>query len=529
MARVDPPMWRWLDSIEASLAPIGRQALAALRRPLLPILAFQVLPPGASTMRLAVPAYWPRESPEWGKLQSAGQTLSFVVVEQSWPATAENNSAWKQLAQDHLAAFRAATGADVLGYVSTRSGGTAFEGQDRILGIDPQPTKADSVKKWYDQFGGQITGIYFDELVLPEDPASVQEAHDLVAAFHQHFAGSVAVLAGQCNDESVLADTNIRWALMWEGHFYDEENGVVRWPYPELFAPLLPNGNRTAIPAWWRNPAYRDKIVHVVHNCAEPQRQHALGLAKERNAGHVFVMERRGLTNPSDPNSDNFYDKLPTYWQREILEVNSYYDFGLDPLRALKAAHRYAVTNGKLHGWPNFEQAWYPSGHVRGTYLLGYGTHGLRQEISLAALTDPITGAAPQLYDIPAMFRAANSYAKTQSGCETALPTFEQLPGGTTALILLKAGQSWLAHTTAAAAQTYEKPAPTFAEPGAVIRNANRIITQTPGINASFVTFVPDGDSITGRKNVYDCYAFSTAGAPVTWRDVPTEDYIAQL
>ena len=37
--------------------------------------------------------------------------------------------------------------------------------QDEIL---QGPTKADSVKAWYDEFGQNIDGIYFDELILPD-------------------------------------------------------------------------------------------------------------------------------------------------------------------------------------------------------------------------------------------------------------------------------------------------------------------------------------------------------------------------
>ena len=68
---------------------------------------------------------------------------------------------------------------------------------------------------------------------------------------------------------------------------------------------------------------------------------------------------------------------------------------------------------------------------------------------------------------------------------------------------------------------TYEKP--TFAEPGWVIRNVNRS-TGAP----TFCTFEPDNpNKPQGVDQHFNCYTISPQH--VTWQDVPTSTYIAQL
>ena len=281
--------------------------------------------------------------------------------------------------------------------------------------------------------------------------------------------------------------------------------------------------------------------MHVVHNCDEQYRQNTLALALERNAGNVFVMDRRGLNAKGE---DVLYDHLPPapYWNAEVREVDSYYDFGLDPRRAILAAYRYGVGQGKLYAWPNFEAAWYGTGHVRGTFLLNSPAPGTSNPWAVlrdVAFTDlpatyvPHPGDPPQTpssFDIPRLWQAVHLYAQAQAGglFETGIPTFELVQtasGPGVRVLLFASGMSWLHHTTVPVNATYQTP--TFAEPGAVVRNVNRVAT-TNGALASFPTFVPDTVDATGRANNYDCYVID-AGAPVTWSDVPTSTYIQQL
>ena len=145
------------------------------------------LPPGASPMRLAVPAFWSLDAqyqPYWSELKQAGSVLSIVVIDGSWPAAAKQNPppypTWKQDAEAMLDALPGA----VLGYVSTRTSEAGpLRTADDILNNSVTTTGVVSVKDWYDEFGAHIDGIYFDELVLPGDPGSVTQEQDLISQF----------------------------------------------------------------------------------------------------------------------------------------------------------------------------------------------------------------------------------------------------------------------------------------------------------------------------------------------------------
>ncbi len=109
-------------------------------------------------------------------------------------------------------------------------------------------------------------------------------------------------------------------------------------------------------------------------------------------------MDTRGLTASG---KDDLYDHLPPYWPVEVREADSYYDFAFDPQLALQAAYRYAVGQGKLHAWPNFEAAWYGNKHVRGTFLLDVGAHAIQRDVAFTDLP-----GLPQIYEVALSGRA---------------------------------------------------------------------------------------------------------------------------
>jgi hypothetical protein len=491
------------------------------------------LPPGAAPQRLVVPAFWPLESVDpkytnaWQALKQAGSSVKVVVFDGNYVAATKNVLADptrpQQEKDDWLNRHRARLDEQpgtVLGYVSTRKPDLSLQPINEILNGKPGPTD-DSVKAWYDIFGGHIDGIYFDELVVPEVPASVADAQQLVGQFRAVHPTTAAdarlmILAGQCLDPYVVGG-DIDWALLWEGRINadpPDPNKLDR-PYRENFTARLEQPGMPSlrpIPSWWKDPGNRSKIVHVVHNCDEPSRQGALALANERNAGNVFVMDRRG-----GPTGD-LYDHMPPYWDVEVREVNSYYDFGFDPLRVLRAAGRYGDAQpNMLHAWPNFEAAWYGSVHVRGTFLIHDGVPGItRVPLALAALPTDAAGQAP-LHDIPRVWHAAHRYAQNTLQKATAIPVFE--PDPNFALIVFDAGV--VQPVQVPLANTYEKP--TFAEPGWVMRNVNRV-TGAP----TFCTFEPDNpNKPQGVDQYFNCLTVSPQY--VTWQDVQTSTYIAQL
>lgn len=475
------------------------------------------IPTGGSPLHLAVPAFWTLESkfqPFWAQLQASGNSLAITVVDGSWPSAAQNDPSFKS---NGIATLNGLPGI-VLGYVSTRQNG--------IGPLQPAAQIEAAADAWHAQFGSAIDGVYFDELVVPEVPSAVTDMQGVVTRYKQaHPTGRVMVLAGQCINEAVLGN-GVDWAILWEDNYT---------------ATLTRFSARTAagtsqIPTWWKNSAYRQRIAHIVHDCAEPQRQHVLGLANERNAGLVFVMDQRGPNHAGTP--DEAYDHLPPYWNNEVTETASYYDFGLPPEFALRGAHRWGTQQGGITAWPNFEAVWSGGTHVRGTMLLAAGPHAEFRDVPVSQLVDPLAGTAadpnhvlvanPPLSDVPALWRAAHSYAQN-NGFETAIPTFETAPkpaGQVCGMVLLHKGLSWLQPTTVSLGATDEQP--TFAEPGSVIRNVNRVAGNAPA-KAAICTFMPD-DPVNplGRSSRFNAYQFG-AGAPVTHQDVPTTTYISLL
>jgi len=480
-----------------------------------------------SDMRLAVPAFFGLNQ-DWARLEAAGDAVRIVVPEQSFPDLAAKDAVAKAAAQQQFQRLRN-KGTLVLGYVFSRTGGAATDSlltEAQLLAGRPGPggTKIPGVDDWYAQFPNQISGIYFDNAVLwpdangaatyPVGPGGAQWTAqqfwtDFVAKLRLAHPGiAVMLLAGQCPDEWVVQVPD--YALLWE-----EQYSV----YAEKFYPLL-NNAPALIPSWWRNPAYLDKISHTVTGCPAGAVQNVLELCRERNAGNVFMIDVTGG-----------YPALPPYWNDLLWNIDSYRDAAraLSTDRQLRAAHRYGVSQGKLHAWPNGEQATYPSGQVRGTFLLDNDPSlAQRRDVPRTDLASVPGGSGPELWDIPVLWRQAHDWAG-KNGFETAMPTFDSaVLGGKVVygLIGLKPG-TWLQRTTVQVSDTYEKP--TFAEPGAVMRNVNRVALGK-GYTAGWPTFVPDPVDPNwppGRVNTYDCYFVTGGVTQVTWQDVPATTYLS--
>lgn len=481
-------------------------------------------------MRLAVPAFFGLGQ-DWARLDAAGDAVRIVVPEQSFPALAAGDPNARTAAQNQFQALRN-NGTLVLGYVFSRTGGGAT---DPLLtaaqiiagrpGQGPNGSDIPGVDNWYAQFPTHIDGIYFDNAVLwpdaggaasyPVGPGGTQWTAqtfwtDLVSQLRQAHPGmKVMLLAGQCPDEWVVQVGD--YALLWEEQYSVYENQF----YP------LRNNAPVIIPPWWKNPAHLDRISHTVTGCPARAVQKVLELARERNAGNVYTIDITGG-----------YPSLPPYWDDVIWNVNSYRDAAraLSTERQFRAAHRYGVSAGKLHAWPNGEQATYASGQVRGTYLLDNDPQLAEwRDVPRTELVLNPGDPAPELWDIPALWRGAHTWA-ILNGFETAMPTFESAvqQNGTVVygLILLKPGQ-WLQHKTIQVGDTYESP--TFAEPGFVMRNVNRV-AYAQGYITGWPTFVPDDPTWPpGRVNTYDCYFVSAGITQVTWQDVPAATYLSLL
>ena len=467
------------------------------------------LPPNAAPTRLVIPAFWSLDdafAAYWQQVRDAAAVVGVVVIDGSWPGAAALDPQFRATAQTHLATLPGA----VLGYVSTR---------DANKVLRPVVDIRTDVASWYDQFGQAVVdGIYFDQLFLPEHPEDTAAGVAIVRAFKQDRPGAKAmVLAGQCDDEGVM-DASVDWAVLWEGHFD---------AYLTAFTARV-GAALQVVPSWWKNPGYRSRIVHVVHGCPEPSRQQAEGWANERNTGNLFVMDERGLRDPTNPSTDELYDHLPPadpYWNREVIEAGSYLDFGLDPLRTITAAAKYATSQGFVHGWPNGEQAWVGV-HVHGTFLLRPNPSCDTRLVYIDDLRQLAGNFAT--FDVPATWAACQQWA-TQHGYAAALPTFltSTVGGRPVMRVVLIKPVGWLAQVAIPVAATYEQPC--FTEPLATLRNVHRAGSAAGNVMTAVPTFIPDDPAnFQGRTEVFNAMTFGL-DAPLSWADVPTTTYIAQL
>jgi hypothetical protein len=495
-------------------------------------------------MRLAVPAFFPMATggtanPDWPRLANAGNAVSIVVAEQSFPDIALSNPGAKPAINAQFQALRN-NGTLLFGYVYARKAtptGTTLRTQAELLnGIPGPPGRIPNpgVNDWYAQYPNLIDGIYFDEAVLAPDaggaatyPYGPGGALVTAQAFWTDFITTnlrpptrsgvrVMLLAGQCPDEWVVQVPD--YALLWE-----EETSV----YDYSFYPLLNNAPVT-IPPWWKNPAYFDKTAHTVRNCPQTRVQTVLELSRERNTGHVFINDF--------PRAQGYF-RLPLYWDDLVWNVNTYHT---DPARALStprqflAAYRVGKAQNWLHAWPNGEQATYGGVQVRGTYFLQndpqIGERRWVRRSDLWTIQGNPGSPTPEVWDIPLLWRAAHYWAQG-NGFLTAMPTFEvQTQSGVDyyELLLLRTTNTWLTYTQVPIGQTGEQP--TFAEPGFVMRNIHRA-AQAAGNLTGWPTFEPDPGptSPTGRQTIYAAYFVQPGATQVTWADVNATDYLAMV
>ncbi len=309
------------------------------------------------------------------------------------------------------------------------------------------------------------------------------------------------VLAGMCPDPWVIAGgpNGPDVALLWEDTVGQ---------YKTVFgaSSSVDMSANVEIPNWWKDPANRDKIAHTVHTAGNNDWTDALGLAVERNVGHLFLLDTGGP-----------YNHLPPYWWTATDWMNSYntHSVGLSDELLLRAAHLWGDGLGKVHAWPNGEQAWYAPGQVRGTFTLDGPTSDdiVKQTI---ALPDN-----PPLYNVSKVWAAAHAWAVEQ-GKRTAWPTFVDVGAGQYEVITFSTNVPWLKVGTVSG--TYQQP--TFAEPYALIRNVHRVAAANGHVTA-LPTFRSDnfqGTQFQGQIGAYEV-VFVENGAPITWQDVPGNMY----
>lgn len=501
-------------------------------------------------MKHAIAALWPppplmtcSTGDCWAELTQSvakyGPDKGNVVVvgsDPSWWTLGQVNQAMKDAVASLLG-----TGCTVLGYVPARE---QLVSNGPFVLRDASAISAD-YDTWMNAYsnlpvpGGQqlsIDGIYFDLLILPGydanpgqgcDPApsgntSNDAAKGIVAGFRQaHPGATVMVLAGNTQDDWVVGDPVTDnapdYALMFEQNVDVYDGGYA--------ASCTQDSNMNKpIPSWWKDPAHQHRITHTVHTTGPGDRwQRALGLAVERNAGHLFLLD-------TNPDTQGGYNHLPPYWQTAVDWMHSYETpyVGLSTELLLRAAHLWAGQQGSVHGWPNGEQAWYwlPSTadpanfeltQVRGTYRIDPASNA-----SVVVTHETLPGNPP-LYDVAGVWAATHTWALSR-GHMTAWPTFNDVGPGQYELVHVPAGTPWLTIEIIDITATvpYEQPPPTFAEPYALTRNVHRV-AQDRGHLTALPTFRATDDPVHGTwvdgRHGYEV-AFFHQGAPLLWADV---------
>lgn len=449
--------------------------------------------------------------------------------------------------------------ATVLGYVSTRDGNI-----DGPL-CSPE-TMEGRIQEWLSDPNLSPDGIYLDEAVTAADETGAQ---NLVAFFHDHHPDlRLMVLAGGCRDPWVVEGFDGAsgyvappdWVLLWETDVwaYRETYGAQKLAAPP--AGQDPTSNDTSLvtmPSWWVDPAHRQRIVHTVHDTASDYDwQDVTGRAVQRNVGHLYVMDWRDRDHQGRHSA---YAHLPPYFVDQCRWADSYNELsrGLSDLELVQAARSVGVARGALHAWPNFEQATYGQGQVRGTWFLD-DTPEARAVVDIVKIPSDelldINGIPASSSDLPTMWGATHRWA-VGAGYVTAMlmwspPNADGWEAfGFKQVDWLKVGKFMaMARPTKIDVSTHPPQAVpwqqlegryTFAEAGSVVRQISRAVTDIPMAATGWPTFsaaVRDADTggdPTGRKMVTGQDGYEAVllldGAPVHWEDIPAQEYVLAL
>jgi hypothetical protein len=252
----------------------------------------------ATTQHVAVPAYFnPNGSPGsgyWTQLDQGGSAVGIAVANPS-------NGPGSAFDQGYANAVQAAhnAGVKVLGYVDTgyfgTTGRTTRGGQTTTSAWTAQVES--DVTNWYSWYGSYgLSGIFFDDAL---GDCGTNNAHvNLYSAVNtytkQNHSGAFTVdNPGSPADQCYSSAADV--LVMFEGSYAS----YTGW----------------TAPSWELSSSTPNKFWHLVYAAASTaDRDNALSLSKQRNAGYVYITPD-DLPNP--------WDTLPTgtYWSGELSGV----------------------------------------------------------------------------------------------------------------------------------------------------------------------------------------------------------------
>jgi hypothetical protein len=216
------------------------------------------------SQHLGVPAYF-RPGSNWDVASRPGTAIRYLVLNPaSGPGTAVHTGYAAAVAEAQRA------GIAVLGYVDTAHGR-----RDGALAIH-------EINRYRDWYG--VDGVFLDQSAATSEALAYYER---LAAHVRRGPGSVVAL-----NPGVYP---------WE-HYADLADALVT--YEGDFATYL----NCSVPDWVEGYP-RQCFWHLVYATSRAQLGSALGLARKRRAGIVYVTDRR-LDNP--------WDRLASYWGAEI-------------------------------------------------------------------------------------------------------------------------------------------------------------------------------------------------------------------
>ena len=220
--------------------------------------------PAARPVSSFVPAFF--EAPDWAGAVTHGRAPAVMILN---PASGPGPA--PEPALQHAVNRATAAGSRVIGYIGTNYG-QAPAAQVRSEVADYQT--------WY-----HVRGIFLDQTPT-EGSQLLGYYQDLARYIRQVIGGAVIwINPGTVPDPSYLSVASV--VMIFEGSYA--------------------NYQHLTLPAWVRHyPA--DRFAHTIYATPDAAVTSALRLARDRNAGYLFLTPETG-SNP--------YAALPSYWPRE--------------------------------------------------------------------------------------------------------------------------------------------------------------------------------------------------------------------
>jgi hypothetical protein len=230
---------------------------------------------GAPLQSIAIPMYMDPSAPDWAQETSAAPTVSFVIANpNSGPGTAVDAGYTQAIVTAHGA------GQTIVGYVHTAYGARAIA-----------DVEAD-IDAWY-SFYPAIDGIFSDETAT--DPTKVAAYYAPLYAYVKAKSGKhiVVINPGTPPDESYMTASDIVMS------------------FEDTYANYV-----TAMTPSWVATYPRTRFWHVVLSATQAEMGMAVALARQRNAGLIYVTDQPPATA---------YQQLVTgaYWQAELAAVEA--------------------------------------------------------------------------------------------------------------------------------------------------------------------------------------------------------------